>query len=162
MKKLQILTLVVATLTTGLMAGLTAGFAYAVMPGLSLGDDKTFVSAMQNINVAIVNGWFMSCFIGALLLTIAATALNWRRGRPALPWIIAGAVLYLVMVAITGTVNVPLNGELAAAGSTDPAAARAAFEGPWVAGNIARALAAIAAFGCLAWALVLHRGRSAE
>jgi uncharacterized membrane protein len=48
-------TLAAATLTTGLMAGLYYAYAYSVMLGLSRTDDRTFVSAMQQINVAILN-----------------------------------------------------------------------------------------------------------
>ena len=40
---------------TGLMAGLYYAYAYSVMLGLSMTDDRTFVSAMQQINVAIIN-----------------------------------------------------------------------------------------------------------
>ena len=47
--------LAAATLTTGLMAGLYYAYAYSVMLGLSRTDDRTFVSAMQQINVAILN-----------------------------------------------------------------------------------------------------------
>src|SRR5215210_6268399 len=49
---------VAATLTTGLMAGLYYAFAISVMLGLSRTDDHTFVSVMQQINVAILNPWF--------------------------------------------------------------------------------------------------------
>ena len=47
--------LAAATITTGLMAGLYYAYACSVMPGLSRTDDRTFVSAMQQINVAIIN-----------------------------------------------------------------------------------------------------------
>jgi hypothetical protein len=35
------------------------------MPGLRRTDDRTFVDAMQSINVAIINGWFALSFAGA-------------------------------------------------------------------------------------------------
>jgi uncharacterized membrane protein len=65
-------TLVAATVTAGLMAGLFAAFSYAVMPGLGRASDLAFVDGMQRINVAILNGWFGICFGGALLFSVLA------------------------------------------------------------------------------------------
>ncbi|MFI6514146.1 DUF1772 domain-containing protein [Spirillospora sp. NPDC050679] len=165
MKTLNLAVLLLSTLSAGLMAGLFAAFAYAVMPGFRQGSDRTLVEGMQRINVAIINPVFMSAFMGGLLLLIAAVALQWRAGGPALPWVIAGLVLYLVMFLVTSGVNVPLNNRLAEAGDpariADLAAVREAFEARWVTWNIVRALASTASFGCLLWALVVHgRGLS--
>jgi uncharacterized membrane protein len=161
LKLAQTATLLAAAITTGLMAGLFAGFAYSVMPGLARSSGHTLVEAMQNINKAIINGWFMIPFMGSILLLTLAAALAWRGdGRPALPWIIAALVVYLVAFFITAAVNVPLNEQLAKAGDpahiTNLAAVRHGFEHKWVSWNIIRALAHTAAFGCLAWALVLY------
>ncbi|MFJ2028067.1 DUF1772 domain-containing protein [Streptosporangium sp. NPDC087985] len=157
-------TLVASTLTTGLMAGLFYAYACSVMLGLARTDDRTFVGAMQWINVRILNGWFLLPFLGALLLIALAGALHLRGdGRSVLPWIVAALVLYGMTLAITFAVSVPLNDRLAAAGSPDGvadlAAVRAAFEAAWNRWNIARAVTSTAASGCLVWALVLH-GRS--
>ncbi|WFB08383.1 DUF1772 domain-containing protein [Streptomyces sp. LX-29] len=155
-------TLIAATVTTGLTAGLFCSFAYAVMPGLRQAEDRTFVDAMQRINVSILNGWFFACFLGALALTAVSAGLHlWGGGdRSAAPWIIAALVLYLAMFVITAAVNVPLNHELDAAGPigriADPAAVREKFEAVWVRWNVVRAVTSAAAFGCLTWALVLH------
>lgn len=149
--------LVAAVLTTGLMAGLFAAFSYAVMPGLGRLGDAEFVAAMQRINVAILNGWFGICFGGALVTTAVAAVLHLAPGRrAALPWIVAGLVLYVLVLGVTMAVSVPLNDELAAAGSADPAAARAAFETVWVRWNVVRTVLDTAAFAVLSWALVLH------
>ncbi|GAA2602971.1 anthrone oxygenase family protein [Actinomadura fulvescens] len=161
LKVLQTGSLVAAVITTGLMAGLFAAFAYAIMPGLAKVDDRAFIDSMQRINVAIINGWFMISFLGALAFAGLAAALHWKGdGRAALPWIIAGLVLYLVMFIITSAINVPMNDKLDAAGDpakiVDLAAVRAEFESRWVAWNIVRAVTSTAALGCLAWALVLH------
>ena len=157
--------LVAATITMGLAAGLFYAFAYAVMPGLGRTDDRTFVDAMQRINVAILNGWFAIAFGGALVFTIVAAALHLGAGRPVLPWIVAGLVLYGVVLVITFAVNVPLNDQLVAAGEpgriADLAAVRERFEATWVRWNIARAAASTLAFGCLTWALVLY-GRASS
>jgi uncharacterized membrane protein len=157
------LILLAATLTTGVMAGLYFAFSVAVMPGLGKSDDRTFVEAVQRINVAILNGWFSLAFGGALVLGGAAVALHWRgEGRPALPWIIAGVVLYAASLVITMGFSVPLNDKLAAAGDPDRirdlAAVREQFESAWLRWNVARVLTCTAALGCLSWALRLGRG----
>jgi len=152
---------IAATLTTGLAAGLFYAYSYSVMPGLGRADDRTFVTAMQRINVAILNGWFALCFAGALVFTALAAALHVPRGgRSALPWIVAALVLYIVVLGVTFAVNVPLNNQLDAAGDADRvpelAAVRRRFEASWVRWNIVRTAASTASFGCLLWALVLH------
>ena len=80
--------------------------------------------------------------------------------RSVLPWIVAGAVLYLVVLVVTFAVNVPLNDRLDAAGDPgrigDLRAVREQFEATWVRWNGVRTLACTLAFGCLTWALVLH------
>jgi len=145
--------LLAGTVATGLMAGPFAAFSYAVMPGLGRTDDATFVQSMQRINVAILNPFFGLCFGGALVLTALAVLLH--RGRAPLSWIVAGLVLYVLVLVVTFAVNVPLNNRLDAA-TGDPATARAAFEAAWVRWNAVRTVLCTAAFGCLCWALVLH------
>ncbi|WP_329137952.1 DUF1772 domain-containing protein [Streptomyces sp. NBC_01476] len=161
--ELRAFVLLAATLTTGLMAGLYFAFSVAVMPGLGRSADRTFVEAMQRINVSILNGWFGLAFGGALVLGALAAALHWRGdGRPALPWIVAGVVLYAVSLLITMGVSVPLNDRLAAAGEPDRirdlAAVRERFASAWVRWNAARTLTCLAALGCLAWAPRAGRG----
>ncbi|MFE9702734.1 DUF1772 domain-containing protein [Streptomyces sp. NPDC005930] len=160
MKALQQATLILATLATGLMAGLFAAFAYSVMPGLARSSDRTFVEAMQNINKAILNPVFMLPFMAAIPLLGLAIVLAWRgHGRSALPWLIAALALYLLAFVVTSGLNVPLNDQLAKAGDPDhikdSAAVRENFESTWVAWNIVRALLHTAAFGLLLWALIL-------
>jgi uncharacterized membrane protein len=149
-------TLVAAVITNGLMAGLFAVYSHAIMPGLGRADDRTFVEAMQRTNVAILNGWFGICFGGAVLFAALTLVLHLRGGRAALPWIAAGLVLYVAVLVVTFAVNVPLNDRLTAAGLTDPAAAREAFEAVWVRWNVVRSVLSVAAFGCLTWALFLQ------
>lgn len=146
--------LLFAVISTGLMAGLFAAFAYAVMPALARSSDRTFVETMQRINTSILNGWFMLCFLGAVVAGIVAAVVHFR--TDAWPWIVAGLALYVVVLAITGMGNVPLNNQLDKAGTAADAAARAHFEATWVRLNLARAIVNLAAFGCLSWALILH------
>jgi uncharacterized membrane protein len=154
--------LVAATVTVGLMAGVFWIYANAIMPGLGRTDDRTFVGAFQSIDKAIINPLFLATFLGALVLSGLAAALHLGAdGRPVLPWVAAALVLYLATAVVTMGINVPLNDALKAAGDPDRiadlAAVRERFdEARWVRWNLARAVASTAAFGCLAWALVLY------
>lgn len=160
--------LVLATVATGLLAGLFFTFSIAVMPGLSASDDRTYVGAMQSINRSILNGWFALASLGALLLTILALVLHLRAdGHKALPWIIVGLVLYVAAWIITMAINVPLNNQLEAAGNgnvnqiADLSAVRAQFEGSWIRWNHVRMLLNMAALASLSWALVQYGRLSA-
>jgi uncharacterized membrane protein len=69
-------------------------------------------------------------------------------------------VLYGIAFVITIAVNVPLNDAIKAATDPNFAAVRERFhEARWAGWNLVRAVTSTAAFGCLAWALVVH-GRS--
>ncbi|HMG42909.1 MAG TPA: anthrone oxygenase family protein [Acidimicrobiales bacterium] len=163
----QALTLLGATATMGLVAGVFGLYAHTIMRGLHKTDDRTFVGAFQAIDRAIINPLFMSTFFGALLLTGAAALLHLKDDvREVLPWLVVAAGLYLVVVVITIAVNVPLNDDIKAAGdpaTIDVAAVRDNFhEARWVAWNVVRTVATTAAFLCLCWSLVLHGRETAE
>src|SRR6478752_2950635 len=144
--------LIAATITTGLVAGLLFGFACAVMPGLRRVDDAEFVVVMQSINRRILGGWFLLCFVGAPLLTVAALVVDVIGDRAAVLPIATALGLTALSYLITAAVNVPLNNALEAS-TADPAQARALFEAPWVRWHIARTVASTGAFGGLVWAL---------
>lgn len=163
MNGLRVASLMAATITTGLVAGVFGIYANAIMPGLATTDDKTFVGAFQAMDRAIINPIFLGLgFLGALLLTLLTGVLHLK--EKAFPWIAVAFVLYLVTVVVTIAVNVPMNDALKAAGDPDTidvAAARAAFdEARWRSFNLLRVALNTVAFGLLAWALYLS-GRSA-
>lgn len=155
--------LVVATVVTGLLAGVFASWSNAIMPGLSDVDDRTFVTAFRALDSAIMNPLFLGSFTVALFLIALAAFLH--RGaaqRQALVWISVAFVAYLAVVVITMAVHEPLNVKLrdVAEPRSDAefAAARALLkESMWATWNTVRAVAATLSFGCLTWALVLHR-----
>jgi uncharacterized membrane protein len=156
---LRAITLIGATMTMGLAAGSFLLYAHTIMPGLAKTDDRTFVSAFQHTDRAIINPWFMTtAFLGALVFTAAAAVTS--RGTPAMRWVIAALVLYLVAVVITMAVNVPLNDAIKSAGDPariDVALVRQRFhETRWAAWNLIRVATTTPAFGLLAWALVLY------
>ncbi|MFN8193197.1 MAG: anthrone oxygenase family protein [Nocardioidaceae bacterium] len=144
--------LLAAALTGSLQAGTYYVFSCGVMPGLARGDDETFVRAMQGINTAIVNPAFLVTFLGAPLLAVGAAVAT---PGPARTWAVAGAVLAVGTVLVTGAGNVPLNDALDAVGQVTGAAAadaRAAFESSWVRLNLVRSVTSAASVGCLVWA----------
>ncbi len=155
---LAVASLLAATITVALMAGLYYAFTISVMPGLARAGDEVFVAAMRQINRAILNGWFAIGFGGSAVLAAIAAVLH--LGDPSLPWIIAALVLYVSTLVVTFSVNVPLNNALDAsgdpAGSRDAPAVRAAFESRWVRWNTVRTLVCVLALGCLAWALMVR------
>jgi uncharacterized membrane protein len=151
--------LIAATLTTGLVAGLLWGWAVSVMPALRDAPDAVFVEFMQRANVAIINGWFVTCFAGAVVLDVLALILAAVDGRGAVAvWSAIALVLYAATIGITRLVNIPLNNRIAAAGepgrTADPGAIRTVFERPWVRWNVIRSLTGIASLGALSGALL--------
>jgi uncharacterized membrane protein len=152
--------LVLATITTGLVAGIFYAYSISVMLALGRVDDRTFIEVMQRVNAAIQNGWFALSFLGAIAFTGVSAVLLWSTGGRVLWLVIAAAVLYVLSLVVTFGFNIPLNNTLDAAGRpdriADPASVRAAFEASWVRWNIIRTLLATGSFACLCAALVLH------
>jgi uncharacterized membrane protein len=136
--------LVLATVAAGLQAGTYYVWACGVMPGLARVDDRTFVTAVHQMNAAIVNPVFMLSFLGAPLLAGIALATG-----PSRAWVAAGLVLAVLTFLVTAAANVPLTDALDRA-VAHPAAAREAFESAWVRWNIARTVTSTGALAALA------------
>jgi uncharacterized membrane protein len=153
--------LALAALAAGLAAGLFYTFSVAVMRGLARTDDRTFVVAMRQINIQILNGLFAFSFGGTLVFALVALGLH--AGDRTVWWIVAALAFYVAQLAITFRINVPLNNALLAAGDpdrmTDPHPVRVAFEARWVRWNHVRSWLSIAAFVALLGALAEY-GRS--
>jgi uncharacterized membrane protein len=154
-----------AALATGLLAGFIYAYSVSVMPGLGQTDDRTFVDAMQQINLVTENPLFFLSFLGAPVAMVAALVIERRAGsREVVRWIAVALGLYGVVVIVTGAIHLPLNDDIVQAGDPDRiadlAAVRDDFYGPWVAWNAVRTVAATAALGSLVYALSLRSGRS--
>ncbi|HEX2132221.1 MAG TPA: anthrone oxygenase family protein [Actinophytocola sp.] len=152
----RVAALVLATVTTGLVAGLFYGFAISVLIAMRGVDDRTYVEVNQRINRDIQNGPFFLIFLGSVLFSAVAAALllGGDRGSVLLPAAL-GFVLNLVAFLVTGGGNVPLNKQLEAAGqAADPTAVRRRYEVPWTRLNTVRTVLHLGAFGALCWALV--------
>lgn len=122
---LSVLTLL-ATLGSGLMAGLFFAFSVAVMQGLGKLPTEKGMAAMQSINVVILNPWFLTVFMGTALLCLGLginAFFHWT--APESGWLLAGAGLYLIgCILVTMAFNVPLNEALAAADASSAEGAK--------------------------------------
>lgn len=130
--------LVLAVVTTALMAGLFYSYSCSVNPGLAKLTDAEYLAAMQSINRAILNLAFFACFFGALVLLPLSTYFNYS--HPVTPrfWLLlAATVLYAIgLFGVTIVGNVPLNNmldsaDLSTASTEQLAELRKAFEDPW-------------------------------
>ena len=158
---IRTLALGLATLTTGLVAGIFYAYAVSVNLGLAAQPDASYVATMQAINARIQNPAFFASFFGAALLLLAALAVHIPRPRSGRFRLVALAcALYIVGgFLLTAFVNVPMNEELArvaeGASSGELAGARAAYEGPWDFWNAVRtffsSLAFLALIGACLW-----------
>jgi uncharacterized membrane protein len=146
--------LIAAALATGWVAGVLGHYAHTLMPALRTVDDRTFVTAFQAIDRAILNPWFMVAFFGAPVLAAAGAVLTWGDGSALRIWLLVAAALLVAGVIMTVTINVPLNDAIKAAGDPDRiadlAAVRSAFdESRWATWNLVRTVTTVAAFGIL-------------
>jgi uncharacterized membrane protein len=144
----------VTTVLMGLIAGFFYAYACSVMLGLAEVDDRTFIDTMQAINATVRNAGFAPSFFGSLIASVATAMVLYAKRNPARHLVALAAALYFAAFAITFGISVPLNNELADAGSTatitDHAAVRQAYEDPWVVWNIIRTGFATAALAVLA------------
>jgi uncharacterized membrane protein len=156
---LRSLSLVLALLATGLLAGFFYAYSSSVNQGLGDLDDAAYIAAMQSINDAVPNGVFVVSFIGAPVTLALAAVLHARDRSPRLPpLLVATGLVFVGGLLVTFAANVPLNDELAAVELTAApdvlARARADYEDPWNTWNAIRAAACTAALGCVGWALL--------
>ena len=142
-----------AAFGSGLVAGLFFAFSICVMRALGRLPPAQGVAAMQSINLAIINPWFLSVFFGTALacvpVLIAALSGETSAGDA---YRASGSLLYLVgSILVTVVYNVPLNNGLARA-APESAEARslwAAYLRTWTRWNHVRTAASLAAAALL-------------
>jgi uncharacterized membrane protein len=134
----RLLTLALATLTTGLISGFFYAYASSVTLGHALLPDDQYIEAMQAINATVRNGVFALSFFGAVLSLLLALAVHVPQLRSRRFVLIAlAAVLYIGGgFMVTFLINVPMNEELARVGvgelnTAALAQVRKEYEGPW-------------------------------
>ena len=159
------ITLGLATLSTGLAAGVFYTYSVSVSLGLAAQPDESYVATMQAINERIQNPLFFASFFGAVSSLLAAFAAHYQGPRSGRFRLIGLAcVLYIGGgFLLTAFINVPLNNRLAAVDPAAPArvlaGARGAYEGPWNFWNGVRAALCTSAFLALLGACLLREDR---
>jgi uncharacterized membrane protein len=165
-KAVRALPLALATLTTGLVAGVFYAYAVSVNLGLAAQPDASYVATMQAIDERIQNLFFFASFLGAVLLLLAALAVHSPRPRSGRFWLVVLACALYIGGGFLLTVfaNVPLNEQLASvdasASASELALARAAYEGPWNFWNGVRTVSSLLAFVALVGACLLRGDRA--
>lgn len=148
-----------SALGCGLVAGTFFAFSTFVIKALARLPPSQGIAAMQSINIAVINPWFMAAFLGTGLgcLVLGVGALfQWH--KPSAAFYLGGSLLYLVgAILVTLLFNVPLNDGLA---TVDPASADGTnvwtgYVTSWTAWNHVRTVAALVAGALLIVALQL-------
>lgn len=124
MERLHYAATFISVLGTGLIAGVFFAFSSFVMGALGKLPAANGISAMQSINVVVLNPLFLGVFIGTALLCLAlGLSAILRLSEPGSAYLLIGSLLYLAgTFAVTIALNVPLNDELA---SVNPESASA-------------------------------------
>jgi len=153
--------LIITTLLVAIICGIMYGYACSVNPGLAKLRDADYLKAMQEINRAIINPWFMICFIGPLIFyAISGWLILRAEGISRLFILVAssGLIYFVGVFMVTGAGNVPLNEmldhtKLGALSKENLRAIRDAFEGPWNKWHLIRTVASIVSLALLLVAL---------
>jgi uncharacterized membrane protein len=159
------ITLALATLTTGLIAGVFYDWSVSVTLGLATQPDAFYVATTNAITERIENPLFFASFLGAVLFLILALALHLRRPSSGRFWLVALACALYVGggFLLTMFVNAPMSYQLTAVDPDAPAQvlaeARAAYEGPWNFWNWVRTVFSTLAFAALIGACLLRDDR---
>ena len=106
----QTIVLILATLLTGLIAGLCFTWNNAVTPGIGQLADMGYLRSFQEMNRAIINPIFLIVFFGPFFLHIANIFLFKTSSGTILWLVMVSAAMYIIgLVAVTIFGNVPLN-----------------------------------------------------
>jgi len=139
----------VAALGAGLIAGFFLAFSATVMWALERQPAAAGISAMQAINVVVLNPIFLGVFFGTAILSLVLDVIALVRfAEPGSGYLLAGSLLYFVgTFLVTLLFNVPLNNRLAAV-KPDSAEGKAVWDHylrVWTAWNHVRTVAPLAA-----------------
>jgi len=139
-------------LLTAWGSAITGGIFYAfssfVMAALARIPANAGISAMQSINITVINGTFFAVFFGTALLCLAIIALGLMGFGSLSKWAIIGAGIYLIgTIGVTMILNVPLNDQLAVMDANAAASADVwiAYVRDWTLWNHVRTVAALVA-----------------
>lgn len=139
----------IAMFGSALIGGVFFAFSSFVMKALARMPSTEGITAMQSINVVVINRSFLGAFMGTALLSLGMVALALvSRSHASSMWFLGGAIAYLAgtfFVTLFG--NVPLNDQLAAVSATDTRATQLweHYVDKWTMWNHVRTFAAMLA-----------------
>jgi len=109
--KTEAITLALAILFTGLMAGVFFTWSNAVKPGIGKLSDLEYLKALQSMNRVILNNTFKIIFIGAVITTALLPILNFNMFPKNIFWLFISAFIIYWVGAFGVTIfgNIPLN-----------------------------------------------------
>lgn len=131
-------------LLLGLMAGFFHAFSFTVMPGLDLLTGDAAMDAMRGINVAVRNPVFFATFVLTPVLGFlpAVVCLFTGRRMPGLLLLVSFGVYAAGVVALTASLNVPMNRALTE-GSLSGLANWLEWSATWTGANHVRTAASL-------------------
>jgi uncharacterized membrane protein len=149
--------ILLAALGSAIIGGIFFAFSTFIMAALAARPPAEGMAAMVSIDRVILRSLFMPVFFGTALLSVVLAAYALIVWRPASPWLIGAALLYLLLSILSTMVfNVPLNNAIERA---DPAADNQALWADylkrWTRWNHIRTIASLAAAGLFVGALLV-------
>jgi uncharacterized membrane protein len=149
--------ILLAALGSAIIGGIFFAFSTFIMAALAARPPAEGMAAMVSIDRVILRSLFMPVFFGTALLSVVLAAYALIAWRPASPWLIGAALLYLLLSILSTMVfNVPLNNAIERA---DPAADNQALWADylqrWTRWNHVRTIASLAAAGLFVGALLV-------
>lgn len=149
-----------AAFGAALVGGVFFGFSNFIMAGLGRLPSVQGATAMNSINVTVINPGFMTALFGTGLLGLVVAGLSLGSlGALDAKLILAAALLYVVGCdGVTMALNVPLNNALTAAATGTPEADAlwARYLNEWTLWNSLRTAACFAAAILFVWAGALR------
>ena len=115
---------VLSAVGSGLVAGFFFAFSFCVMDALGKVPAAYGITAMQSINIVVINRWFLGTFFGTAALCALAVVVSFAQWHDArAPFWLAGGVSYLAgTIFVTMAFNVPRNDALAKQSVSSPEA----------------------------------------
>jgi uncharacterized membrane protein len=103
-----------------MVAGVFFAFSNFVMPALARLPGAQGVTAMNAINITVVNAWFITLLFGTAILGTVLTAMSFTRAPNSDGWLLlaATAIYAIGCIVVTMAFNVPLNEAIASNSGT--------------------------------------------
>ncbi|MGI9551465.1 MAG: DUF1772 domain-containing protein [Aurantibacter sp.] len=151
--RVQTIILILATLSTGIMAGIFFTWSNAVTTGLGRLTDLEYLRAFQAMNRTILNPAFFLAIFGPAVLLPLSSFMHFKALPDYLFWmLLAASLLYLGgVIVVTFAGNIPLNtildkSALDGFSLEDAKALRENFENRWNSLNWIRTFCSLGAF----------------